>query len=326
MGKVICKRQDIAGKVSILTDRRSGDTTFELNENIAWRLYRGNTVDTIDISTPIASGSGAGKYKLDLPVDNRSYFSLQTDHGNLILAGRRLPLEGSYNFRDLGGYRTKTGRYVKWGRIFRSDDLGGLTGADLDYLSRVPIVSVVDFRSPQEVSMQADKLPVSVKHSYPYSIVPGDLMKMAGNGILSLEEVEGLMQQLNKELVTDADAVGKFRELFALLQDDANMPLVYHCTAGKDRTGMASALILFSLGVDDCTVIADYLLSNRYLKGKYDVYIKQNPAIEPLLEVRETYIRAGLQQIERSYGSVDKFLRETLGVDVKLMKEMYLYK
>lgn len=317
---------DISGDFTVTRDKTTKDASLTVGEDIEWKLYASPAADSIDLSRPILKGKNAGTFPLDVPRDARSYFMVVTPDGSGILAERQLPMTGGYNYRDMGGLRTKEGRYVKWGKVFRSDDMHNLTPADLSYLSSIPIVSVVDFRSGPEIQADPDKIPGSAKGHYIYSITPGDLRKLATSGKLpDKEQMIKAMEDINVLLVTDKDAVEQYRKFFGLLQDEEKIPLLFHCTAGKDRTGMATALFLASLGVDEEIIMEDYLSSNAYLGDKYGKLAAQYPALEPLLTVNKEYLQAGLDRIRQDYGSVEEYLTGTLGVDTGKMKEMYLY-
>lgn len=109
------------------------------------------------------------------------------------------------------------------------------------------------------------------------------------------------------------------------MQDEVNLPLVFHCTAGKDRTGMAAYLFLYSLGVDEETIFSNYLDSNKYLQGKYGTYIQAYPALAPLLTVDRRFLEAGVKRIREEHGSVEKYLKEVVEVDIDKMRSIYLY-
>ncbi|ANH83928.1 hypothetical protein A8C56_13600 [Niabella ginsenosidivorans] len=232
-------------------------------------------------------------------------------------------MSGGFNFRDLGGYKTKDNRYVKWGKIFRSDDLGTLTDTDLNYLSSVPLINVVDFRSPEEIKEAPDKHPASLHNDFQYSITPGNL-----TGLMSLDstQIDKAMMQMNELLVSDSAAVEQYRKMFVLLQNPSgNIPLLYHCTAGKDRTGMATALILYALGLDENDIMNDYLMSNKYIEAKFATYIKAKPALLSLFSVKKEFLQAGIDRIKKDNGTVENFLTEKLNVDIPKFRELYLY-
>lgn len=316
---------DIHGAAEITRDKQTKAATLNVHQDGAWKLYAGPTVEKIDLSKPVLEGDQAGSYDIPVRDSVRSYFQFATKAGAAVLAERHLPMTGGYNFRDLGGYKTQNGSYVKWGKVFRSDDLHKLTEADIAYLDAIPIRSIVDFRSAQEIENAPDCYPEAAKE-YALSISPGNLSDVAGVLEMSSQTADSSMRAVNRMLVTDPAAVGHYRDYFVLLQNESTIPLMFHCTAGKDRTGMAAALFLHALGVDRETILADYLASNRYLGDKYASLLAQYPALEPLLTVRREYLESGLDEIESQYGSIDEYLTETLHVDLKKMRDMYLDK
>lgn len=150
--------EDLSSKVTVSRDREEKTAVLTVTLPGEWELYAGAAPETIDLSAPILTGSGAGSYTLPVPAGTRSYFQFETGGNRAILAERQLPMSGGFNMRDLGGYRTSDGRHVKWGRIIRSDDLHSLTNEDLAYLASIPVKTVADFRSLQEVRAMPDKL------------------------------------------------------------------------------------------------------------------------------------------------------------------------
>lgn len=316
--------ENLSDKARIVRDKETKAARLEIAVDGKWKLYSGTSVDAIDFSKPLIEGKGAGTHILSVPDSIRSYFELVTPTGKALLAEVHLPMTGGYNFRDLGGIRTQDGRYVKWGRLFRSDDLHSLTDDDLVYLASIPIKTIVDFRSEDEIKAAPDRVPTTVNASYPYSMNPGNLSDISSLFSMMASGMDTLMQQLNIELVSDTATVNRYRDFFALLQKEENIPLLYHCSAGKDRTGMASALILFALNVDERTILDNYMLSNIYLGDKYAQYIEQLPQLKPLFEVQENYILSGINHIREAHGSVENYLRTVLNVDIEKFRKLYL--
>ena len=177
---------------------------------------------------------------------------------------RRLPLQGASNFRDLGGYPGAGGRPLRWRRLFRSDHLAQLSEADRATLAALGLSRSLDFRGVDERAATPYELPGVTQHAL--SIEPTVVQRLkdlveAGES-LDAALAQRLMQELYRALVNDQ--AHRFAELFEhLLQADA--PLVFHCTAGKDRTGLATALVLSALGGPRETIMSDYLLSNTTL-------------------------------------------------------------
>jgi len=141
---------------------------------------------------------------------------------------------------------------------------------------------------------------------------------------LSESALDTMMMNLNISLVTEPNIINRYKDFFHLLQNEENVPLLFHCTAGKDRTGMGAALVLYALGADDNTVIEDYLESNIYLKYKYAGYIEQYPNLQSLFEVKREFLEAGIQHIKNEYGTVERYLEEVLDVDIHAFRRKFL--
>lgn len=315
--------EDMTGIVEIVRDRQTKSATVSIMEDMEWTLYAGPSVEGIDFSAPAAENRADGTFPLEVPVGARSYFQFDSPRGKAILAERHLPMEGGFNFRDLGGYRGAEGRYVKWGKFIRADELGRLTDADLAYLASVPVVTVVDFRAQSEVERMPDRYPQTVVGKYHLEVNPGNVIGMEDE-IGSAEAAAETMRTMYRAMINDPNVVAQYRRFFELLQG-GEVPVAYHCSAGKDRTGMASALILFALGVDEGKIMEDYLLSNKYLGSKYESYIAAHPEIEPLMIVDRSFLEAGIEEMVKLYGSPEGFLREALGVDIDGFRSQYLY-
>lgn len=229
-----------------------------------------------------------------------------------------LPIKGAYNMRDLGGYQTNNGKHVKYKTIIRSGDLNELTTDDLRYLSEIPLITDIDFRSEQEKEAAPDKHPDSIKEYIWLPINAGDMND------LKIKEIKSISQMMEDAYKTIIDRFrNEYKEFFQILMAGNKTPLLFHCSAGKDRTGIAAALILSALGVSKETILEDYMLSAQYLKGKYDYLIRIQPSLEPLTTVRPEYLQAALQLIDEEFGGMDSFLTKTLGVDIERMKELY---
>lgn len=319
--------EDILSKAVINRDKDTKKASLESSLEGEWSIYSGTSVDSIDFSKPLLKGKGSGSFPLEVATDKRIFFEIVTPTGKAIISERHLPMAGGFNCRDIGGYKMQEGKYVKWGKIFRSDDLATLTEADLNYLNSFPLLSDVDYRSKEEIKPAQDKRPTSLKNYLEYNISPGNTnammakMKTATNAAIDSE-----MMSMNVFFVTNDSAISQFKKMFEHLQNPkGNVPLLYHCTAGKDRTGMSTALILYALGADDKLVMEDYLLSNKYIEAKFAKEIKAYLNLLGLFSVKSEYLQAGLDAIKRNYGSVDDFLTQKLNVDIKKMRELYLY-
>lgn len=227
-------------------------------------------------------------------------------------------LAGATNFRDLGGYSTADGRRVRHGRVFRSGHLGGLAPQDIALLQRElgPRVCVVDFRGSQEREKAACLLPGASVHSLPFEpAVAKRLEARAAAGLpLTADATRQFMHDAYRSFVREHRH--NWSAFFAhVLERDDDEPLVLHCAAGKDRTGLASALLLSALGVPRDTVMDDYLHTAQRFhyqprEGRFPLQVMQViAATEP------GFLDAALGAIDEDFGGIAGFLRQGLGLD-----------
>lgn len=214
---------------------------------------------------------------VDAPVSPRPYFLVTAADGRQTrVAERLLPLEGGRNFRDLGGWRAADGRQVKWGHIYRSGVMAGLTLADFGYLSALGITAICDLRSPQERASEPS--PFLGKPGAPKVIATDYDMTASMASLMTMKTREDALQGFADAYVAFLDMLTPhYTDMFARLVADEG-PLAFNCSAGKDRTGMASALILSVLGVPRATVLEDYGLTQVYTPPSYYAKMAQNGA------------------------------------------------
>jgi protein-tyrosine phosphatase len=234
--------------------------------------------------------------------------------GSVHAAGVRL--EGGRNFRDLGGYATGDGRRVRRGRLFRSGAPVGLTAADRSQLEGLGLQRVIDLRSREERLREPADWPIAAGaavREFDYSLDPDDYLGLMRPDVTPVE-LEALMCRFYREM--PYAFVGPYTALFAELLETRG-PLAFHCAAGKDRTGIAAALVLSALGVPRDVVIDDYLVSNRML----DPQSLGRPSHMPqsvfnlVARVDRTWIEASFAQVDAEDGSVQNFIEHRLGVD-----------
>ena len=235
---------------------------------------------------------------------------------------RSLPIRGASNFRDLGGYTGHGGQQVKWRSIFRSDHLAGLTPVDQSVLAQLGVTRAVDFRGQAESAAYAYALPGVAYH--PLAIEPTVVqrameLQRSGRQLTAQDAVE-LMQETYRGFVHDNAA--RFAALFQLLLA-SDEPLVFHCTAGKDRTGFAAALILFALGVPRDVVMHDYLLTNSLYRRPAGMGSHAPQEVLAVLwRVQEEFLEAALHKVESEFGGLQPYLVDVLGVDAAAQKEL----
>jgi protein-tyrosine phosphatase len=132
------------------------------------------------------------------------------------------------------------------------------------------------------------------------------------------------MKEVNRELVLSEECIAVYQRFFAELRQPDNLPLLFHCAAGKDRTGLGAAYILLALGASPETVMDNYLASNIYLRGKYDHLLEKKPQLAPLFSVREDYLGSALEAMRERSGSVEAYLTDVLHVNLAEMRELFL--
>ncbi len=234
---------------------------------------------------------------------------------------RHYNLQGASNFRDLGGYATADGRSVRWRHIFRSNHLGHLSETDIGVVRELGVKHAFDFRGTDERVAAACVVKEIAVHSLPIepTVVAALRARLQARALSSADALEIMRESYRGYVRLNTHS---FRELFAHLVDGEG-PLVIHCTAGKDRTGFACALILHALGVPEKTISEDYLLTNQFYR--------RDPASAPDLpdEVRQaigsvnaSFLAAGLETISERYGDLEGYFRDGLGLGTRERSEL----
>lgn len=244
---------------------------------------------------------------------------------------RILPLEGIRNFRDYGGYAAADGATVKRGVLWRSGHHHLATAADLERVAALGLSAVIDLRGDSERSA----FPCARHPEFPAKVLfePGETAGLAGaaaheaaaQGVRTGAESRAAMVRLNLGMPWRPVLVATMKLYFAELAA-ARGPILLHCVAGKDRTGLAAWLTHHLLGVHPDDAMADYLLTNvatdlagRLALGAETVRAKYGPemddaAVLALMSVAPEYISAGLDAIRERHGSYDRYLEEVLGI------------
>ena len=244
---------------------------------------------------------------------------------------RLVHLNGALNFRDIGGYRTTDGKTVKWNKVFRSAAINKLTNGDMDSLKAKRIYTVVDLRGNKESAAAPDRILAGT--DYTLSPAGSDSLPSNQQMIALIKNVNFLEDFYGKDGIKYFGARYKpvFQKLLALNEKDA---LLYHCTGGRDRTGMATALLLHVLGVPQQTIEQDFTASNIYLEpmtdGLYEPLSKATGMtaleIKKKMELRPELLEIFFRTITEQYGSIEKFMEQEMGIgkkEIKILKAKY---
>ena len=254
---------------------------------------------------------------------------------NNSLAFERWLLRGAPNARDLGGLPTMDGRMIRPGLLLRSGELAGITERDAQTLAEYPLRTVVDFRTDLEREQKPDRVLPDVQyvhcpivqqaaagltreeHADPYAAVVAHAKAMAGRE-------RAFMCELYRSLVTQAFSIAHYRQFFALLLAQTDGALLYHCTAGKDRVGVGTMLLLTALGVDWPVIVENYLITNERMAAStdclltavvdYDLSEAEREVIRTFDRADAAFLTAARDAVAERYGSVDAFLTQALGV------------
>ena len=245
-----------------------------------------------------------------------------TNHRNN--TSKHIVMDGPSNFRDLGGIITVDERIISRGMIFRADRLAELSPGDIQILKDLQIRTVVDFRSTGEMQAEPDTLPGELHLDYLHLPMGIDQGKSA--------EWTNTLRSMTPEQATDLivgyyaklplEWPGQYRAFFHKLLDIDALPLVFHCTAGKDRTGIATALLLHILGVDMASNGREYELSNMYRTDSHEKYagLFRQHGIDSvigsiLMEVKKEYLEKIFETVAGAYGSMDNYIERALDLN-----------
>lgn len=316
---------------------------------ITWTAVAGEGVDVLVAERPDAPVSALrmvsdddrdGRHTLPAPADRRLYVALRDGRGHVLRVAERLvPVAGVQNFRDVGGYRTADGRRVRWGAIYRSAGLSQIAAGEAEELASLRIRTIHDLRSKGERANEPTRWPGAEPPTIKARDYDMDMSGFAAAFAGGIDAAEA--RQTFKTFypgVLDSHRE-QFRDLFQTLLA-AEGPVLYHCSAGKDRTGVATALVLTALGVPRETVLADYGLSNRYYRmepsrvagraptAEMRMFASLPPEVVKVFQgVEPEYLEAVFNEIDRRHGSFDVYLEKELGVgpaQVARLREVYL--
>lgn len=251
--------------------------------------------------------------------------------------GTSLGIASLSNLRDLGGYKTRDSMVIRRGLVFRSNQLYRISTGDMEKIAALKLKNDFDLRTTRERESKPDELPSGVRNISLDMLAdaseesfakldellrdPKRRSTVSGGGAA---EAETAMKQIYCDMVTLPSAKTALGQLFTRLAINGNTPALFHCSSGKDRTGWAAAVLLSMLGVPKETIIRDFVRSNDYILPPYkktiDDFIKAGgePGIPPaILGVKASYLEAAFNEVQRVYGSMDRYFIDGLGIDAE---------
>ena len=284
-------------------------------------IYSSQSDTDIGNFTPIKTSNITDQVTVINPAspEIREFYILKTTSAySGIISYRVIEMSNIKNFRDLGGYFTRADQQMKWGRIFRSGDLSSATLYDQERLRRLNIKTIIDLRSDKT----AKKYPILMHPNIRKISLP-----------ITPMDSEKINEMMDDEKLTRSDAIrdvqdsyvgiiesykSEFAEMFNILTDENNYPVLLTGSLGKDRVGLASFFILYALGIPQNVIIDDYMLSRQTIdisavaanvKGKPEYF---QEAVTALMSVNVAYINYTIDYINQKYGSVDNYLEKEL--------------
>ncbi len=300
-------------------------------------IYSSLSDSSIDNFTPLSSAKITDQVMRINPTGSglREYFILRTGGVQSgVIANRVIDMDNIKNFRDLGGYYTSDDRQIRWGEMYRSGDLSSATLYDQERLRRLNIRTVIDFRSKQT----SGKYPILIhpsihKISLPISPMDGEkLDELISSGNFNRSDAIRYVQESYIDIVENHKE--QFGEMFDLLTNDANYPILLTGELGKDGVGLASYFILYAIGVPQNSLEQDYMLSNQLIdpaKSEIDagnLSESMQEAVTAMLSVNRAYLNYVIDHIVEKYGSVDNYLEKELRVSSgkkSLLRKYLLY-
>ena len=294
------------------------------------KVFASTDPDHIRENRPVATAPIANQWMTianNQPSQRHYYTLLFNDRYRVRVASRTVNVPGVQNFRDLGGYPVYAQhKRIRWGMLYRSARMDLSQPATRDKLNHLGIRTVIDLRTPSESPLPADTLPGQprvVHIPIPVDCLT-DILADIDQQRIQPDTIGRIVERINRHIV--AANAPAFRQMFDILLDKENYPAVIQCSTGKGRTGIASALVLNALGVNDDDIMTDYRLSRfnipTAISYVYELPVRSQEALITLFSARENFLNAAKDEIERTYGSVDEYLTKAVGLQKDELKDL----
>ena len=305
------------------------------------KIYESSVPDSFNLASPIAETeiSNGVKDIFFVQTAKRSYFKLVFNKKySVVTAERVIPMQNVFNLRDLGGYYTATGKQIQWGKLYRSSSLARASAQDEKSLINMGIRTVIDFRTDNERHDFPSKYIAAQTFNFP---LRGNPNNASFDRILSKKMKAGDVKVYAQDIFSFIleNNSDYFIKMFDILSDATNYPILFHCSLGSDRSGVASALILAALDVDMDQIFNDYMLTNEQIDfnsyfsnlSKENIFL-QDPDIQEtftaLCRVHKETITYSFDEILKEYATLDNYFNSALKLTFKKrekLKEILLY-
>ncbi len=321
---VVCEENNIGNCIV------KWETTPAIPGNV--KVYASTHPENIPENTPVATAPISRQWTTVITNDptRRYYYSLVfNDEYRVKAATRNINIPGIQNFRDLGGYHAYAlHKRVRWGMLYRAGKIDRPGVSATEELHRIGIKTIIDLRGntgapsrpdPREKDFRVVRIPLETGN------LEGILKDIQARKVNS-DTVYRIVERINRKMITHRTK--ELRQVFDVLLDKQNYPLVMHCTSGKGTTGIVSALVLAALGINEETIMNDYQLSNNYFnipaatRYAYRLPAHLQEAITTIYSAREGFLNAAKEEAKRTYGDIDTYLRKGIGLNKKEIKEL----
>ena len=312
--------------------------TFPPMEGLV-EIYESSVPDSFNLYNPIAEteiNKGFIKDVFFIQLNKRSYFKLVFNKKySVVTAERIVKMDKLFNFRDLGGYYNSNGKQIRWGKLYRSSSLASATSQDVKKINNLGIRTVIDLRTDRERYNAPPKYLVSKIINLP---LRGNPTFFFADKILSGEKKSGDIKVYNQDMFSFLleNNTDYFIEMFDILLDANNYPVLINCFSGRERTAVASALILAALDIDMEQIINEYMLTNEQIDvtsfmPDTNIFLQDQEiqeAFTALFREHRGTITYSFDKLIKEYGSMDNFFNNELHLTAKKrekLKEIMLY-
>ena len=300
------------------------------------KIYESNSTDSFHLNSLIAEQKIETGYQriLAMPTYVRTYFKLVFNKNySIVTSDRIIPLQDVFNFRDLGGYFNKENKQIRWGKLYRSGSLGMANKQDIAVLSKLGIETIIDLQTERESYSFPNKFKTPQVYNLP---LRGNAHDIFFEDILSqkMKRIDILAYDQDVFSFILENNTDYFIKMFDILLEEKNYPILIYCSLGKDRAGIAAALILAALHTSESIIFDDYLLSNELINygsllRNADIYpFEVQETITALFRAHKETLKYSFDLLKNQYGSIENYLEKELKLTYakrKKLKDILLY-